>query len=66
MKDKQLLRVFIVLTTMPFIVAGIATAMNFLLSCVFMCDFKEIQVSAIWILHIIVGFFFTVMLLSDE
>lgn len=63
--DKQLLRVFVVLTITPLLVAGVGSLMNFLISCVFMCPFVEIQLSGIWVFHMLFGIFFATMLLSD-
>jgi hypothetical protein len=63
--DKQILRVFVILTLMPVLVALVGTSFNFLFSCVFMCDFVEIQQSAMWIGHTMVGLFFTAILLND-
>jgi hypothetical protein len=62
--NKQLLRGFAILTIMPLLTALIGTIMNLVFSLVFMCPFKEIQISAIWVGHILVGIFFTVMLLA--
>lgn len=64
--DKQILRVFVVITLMPLIVAALGTAMNYLFSCVFMCSFSSVQLSAIWIFHTLMGIFFTVALLIDN
>lgn len=64
--DKQLLKIFAVITIMPLITAVIGSFMNYIISCVFMCDFKDVQFSAMWVLHGIIGIFFTIMLLGDE
>ena len=64
--DKQILRTFVVLFLMPFIVAGIGSLMNYLCSCVFMCEFREVQLSAIWIFHVLMGIFFTIVCLVDN
>ena len=63
--DKQVLRVFVVLTIMPILTAGIGSLMNLLFSWVFMCSFAEVQLSPVWFFHILLGVFFTVMLLAD-
>jgi hypothetical protein len=62
--NKQLLRGFAIITIMPLLTALIGTTMNFLFSLVFMCPFQEIQISAMWIGHTLVGIFFTIMLLA--
>ena len=64
--DKQLLKIFVIVTVMPIITAIIGSFMNYMISCVFMCDFKDVQISAMWVLHGIIGIFFTIMLFSDE
>jgi hypothetical protein len=63
--DKQLLRCFVVLTIMPLLVAGIGSLMNLMFSWVFMCPFAEVQLSPVWFFHILLGVFFTMMLLAD-
>ena len=63
--DKQLLRVFVVITLMPVLTVAIGSLMNLLFSWVFMCPFVETQLSCIWVFHMLIGFFFTVILLAD-
>jgi cell division protein FtsW (lipid II flippase) len=63
--DKQLLRIFIVLTMMPLITMVMGSFINLALSWVFMCQFAEIQLSVIWFFHCLVGLFFTIALLSE-
>jgi hypothetical protein len=62
--NKQLLRVFAIVTIMPLLTGLIGTTMNFAFSLVFMCSFVEIQQSPLWIFHTLVGIFFTIMLLA--
>ena len=64
--DKQILKIFTIVTVMPIITAILGSFMNFVISCTFMCDFEYVQCSAIWVLHGLVGLFFTIMLLGDE
>jgi hypothetical protein len=64
--DKQLLKIFVIVTVMPIITAIIGSFMNYMISCVFMCDFEYVQCSAMWVLHGIVGIIFTIILLGDE
>lgn len=63
--DKQILHIFVVLTTMPVLTVLIGSAMNYLFSWVFLCPFEEIQTSSIWIVHVLLGLFFTVSLLIN-
>lgn len=63
--DKQVLRVFVVLTIMPILTVGIGSLMNLMFSWVFMCPFAEVQLSPVWFFHILLGIFFTTMLLTD-
>jgi hypothetical protein len=64
--DKQILRIFAIVTIMPIITAILGSFMNFVISCTVMCDFKDVQCSAMWVLHGIVGIIFTIILLEDE
>jgi len=64
--DKQLLKIFTIITVMPIITAILGSLMNFVISCTFMCDFRDVQISAMWVLHGIVGVIFTIMLFGDE
>lgn len=63
--DKQLLRIFVVVTLMPLLTALIGSLMNLLFSWVFMCPFAEVQLSCIWLFHGLAALFFTTILLAD-
>lgn len=64
--DKQILKVFIIITLMPLVVVTIGSAMNYIFSLVFMCPFQEIQLSCIWVGHVLFGIFFTAALLLQD
>lgn len=45
---------------------GLGSLVNFLISLAFMCSFETIQLSAVWILYLTFGFFYTIFLFSTE
>lgn len=45
---------------------GLGSLVNFLFSLAFMCSFVTVQLSAVWILYLTAGFFYTIYLLSTE
>jgi len=45
---------------------SLGSLLNFLFRLAFMCSFESIQLSGIWILYIISGFFYTLYLFSTE
>ena len=63
--DKQIIRIFAVVTIMPLLVALLGSLMNLLFSWVFMCSFAEVQLSCVWLFHGLMGLFFTTILLAD-
>ena len=45
---------------------SLGSLVNFLISLAFMCSFTTVQLSAVWILYLTAGFFYTIYLLSTE
>jgi len=45
---------------------GLGSLVNFLISLAFMCSFSTVQLSAVWVLYLTAGFFYTIFLLSTE
>jgi hypothetical protein len=45
---------------------GLGSLVNFLISLAFMCSFTTVQLSAVWVLYLTAGFFYTIYLLSTE
>jgi hypothetical protein len=45
---------------------SLGSLLNFLFSLAFMCSFESIQLSGVWVLYIISGFFYTLYLFSTE
>jgi hypothetical protein len=45
---------------------GLGSLVNFLISLAFMCSFYTVQLSAVWILYLTAGFFYTIFLLVSE
>ena len=45
---------------------SLGSLINFLISLAFMTTFESIQLSAVWVLYLTAGFFYTIYLLSTE
>jgi hypothetical protein len=45
---------------------SLGSLVNFLISLAFMCSFTTVQLSAVWVLYLTAGFFYTIFLLSTE
>jgi hypothetical protein len=45
---------------------SLGSLINFLISLAFMTTFVSIQLSAVWVLYLTAGFFYTIYLLSTE
>jgi hypothetical protein len=45
---------------------SLGSLLNFLFSLAFMCSFESIQLSAVWVLYLTAGFFYTIFLLISE
>jgi hypothetical protein len=45
---------------------GLGSLINFLISLAFMCSFTTVQLSAVWVLYLTAGFFYTIFLLVSE
>lgn len=45
---------------------GLGSLINFLISLAFMCSFETVQLSAVWVLYLTAGFFYTIFILISE
>jgi hypothetical protein len=55
-----------IIVGMILLTIGLGSLVNFLISLAFMCSFETIQLSAVWVLYLTTGFFYTIYLLSTE
>jgi hypothetical protein len=55
-----------IIVGMIILTIGLGSLINFLASLAFMCSFETIQLSAVWVLYLTAGFFYTIYLLSTE
>lgn len=55
-----------IIVGMIILTLGLGSLVNFLISLAFMCSFETIQLSAVWVLYLTAGFFYTIYLLSTE
>lgn len=55
-----------IIVGMILLTLGLGSLVNFLISLAFMCSFETIQLSAVWILYLTFGFFYTIFLFSTE
>ncbi len=55
-----------IIVGMILLTLGLGSLVNFLISLAFMCSFYTVQLSAVWVLYLTAGFFYTIYLLSTE
>jgi len=55
-----------IIVGMILLTLGLGSLINFLISLAFMTTFESIQLSAVWVLYITAGFFYTIFLLVSE
>jgi hypothetical protein len=55
-----------IIVGMILLTLGLGSLINFLISLAFMTTFVSIQLSAVWVLYLTAGFFYTIYLLSTE
>jgi hypothetical protein len=55
-----------IIVGMILLTLGLGSLVNFLISLAFMTTFESIQLSAVWVLYLTAGFFYTIYLLSTE
>ena len=55
-----------IIVGMILLTLGLGSLINFLISLAFMTTFESIQLSAVWVLYITAGFFYTIFLLITE
>lgn len=63
---RDALKPIAIIVGMIILTLGLGSLVNFLISLAFMCSFETIQLSAVWILYLTAGFFYTIFLLSTE
>jgi hypothetical protein len=55
-----------IIVGMILLTLGLGSLVNFLISLAFMTTFESIQLSAVWVLYLTAGFFYTIYLLVSE
>ena len=55
-----------IIVGMIILTIGLGSLVNFLISLAFMCSFTTVQLSAVWVLYLTAGFFYTIFLLVSE
>ena len=55
-----------IIVGMILLTLGLGSLINFLISLAFMTTFESIQLSAVWVLYLTAGFFYTIYLLVSE
>ena len=55
-----------IIVGMIILTLGLGSLVNFLISLAFMCSFSTVQLSAVWILYLTAGVFYTMFLLVSE
>ena len=55
-----------IIVGMILLTLGLGSLINFLISLAFMTTFESIQLSAVWVLYLTAGFFYTIFLLVTE
>lgn len=55
-----------IIVGMILLTLGLGSLINFLISLAFMTTFESIQLSAVWVLYLTAGFFYTIFLLVSE
>lgn len=55
-----------IIVGMILLTLGLGSLINFLISLAFMTTFVSIQLSAVWVLYLTAGFFYTIFLLVTE
>jgi hypothetical protein len=62
----EALKPIAIIVGMTILTLGLGSLLNFLFSLAFMTTFESIQLSAVWVLYLSTGFFYTIFLLSTE
>jgi uncharacterized membrane protein YdbT with pleckstrin-like domain len=63
---REALKPIAIIVGMILLTLGLGSFINFLISFAFMTTFVSIQLSIVWLLYLIAGFFYTIYLLSTE
>lgn len=63
---REALKPIAIIVGMILLTLGLGSLVNFLISLAFMTTFVSIQLSAVWVLYITAGFFYTIFLLVSE
>jgi len=63
---REALKPIAIIVGMILLTLGLGSFINFLISLAFMTTFVSIQLSIVWLLYLIAGFFYTIYLLSTE
>jgi hypothetical protein len=63
---REALKPIAIIVGMIILTLGLGSLLNFLFSLAFMTTFESIQLSAVWVLYLSTGFFYTIFLLSTE
>jgi hypothetical protein len=63
---RDALKPIAIVVGMIILTLGLGSLINFLISLTLMCSFATVQLSAVWILYLGAGFFYTIFLLSTE
>jgi hypothetical protein len=63
---REALKPIAIIVGMILLTLGLGSLINFLISLAFMTTFVSIQLSAVWVLYLTAGFFYTIFLLISE
>jgi hypothetical protein len=63
---REALKPIAIIVGMILLTLGLGSLINFLISLAFMTTFVSIQLSAVWVLYLTAGFFYTIFLLVSE
>ena len=63
---RDALKPIAIIVGMIILTLGLGSLVNFLISLAFMCSFATVQLSAVWVLYLTAGFFYTIFLLVSE
>lgn len=63
---REALKPIAIIVGMILLTLGLGSLINFLISLAFMTTFESIQLSAVWVLYLTAGFFYTIFLLVSE
>ena len=63
---REALKPIAIIVGMILLTLGLGSLINFLISLAFMTTFESIQLSAVWVLYLTAGFFYTIFLLVTE